>query len=125
MAIVFDATAVADASTLTLKAAFVAANLSAGGVSHMEVLNAGATVLYDFILSGSDPEFTSSAAVWSMDLTPAVTANAEAALTDEIPALWRLYRGDGTLAYTGTCTGSTVSTGDVGTVGSMSCTEQA
>lgn len=124
MAITLSGTATPEASFLAIKAAAVAAGLSAGGVSHLEVYNAGeALLLMDFILSGSDPEFTSSGAVWSMDLTPAVSAVVAAAVVAETPAVWKLYEGSGALAFTGVASGSTVDTGDVININSFDVTE--
>lgn len=123
MAITLSGAADAEPAFLAIKAAAMATAVSAGGVSKLEIYNAGeALLLMTFNLSGSDPEFTSAGAVWSMDLVPAVTAVVSAG-TVQTPAVWKLYDGAGALSHTGTCTGTPTTTGDVININSFDVTE--
>lgn len=101
------------------------AGLLNGGASNSTIEyhdNGGVGLLCTFDLDGSNPEFTTSANVISLDTSPAVstTATGGSATT---PNQYRVIDGDGTERLRGPITGTgPITTGDTVNLGSLSFT---
>lgn len=119
------AAAVAEAGVLAAQAAAVATLLNTGTSGHLEIRDSGGTTLLaDILLDQSDPEWTSSGDTVTLDVSPALSVVAVAG-SATAPAVWRLFDGGGTLQYSGTCSGDTITAGDVINIASMSFQIQA
>jgi hypothetical protein len=119
------AAATAESGILNAYAVAGAALLNTGTSGHLEIRDAGGTtLLVDILFDVNDPEWAASGPNITLDVTPALTAIA-AAGSATAPAVWRLFDGAGTLQYSGTCTGDTITAGDVININSLVFTIEA
>lgn len=117
--------AVAEATMTAELATATATRLNTGTSGHIEIRSSGGTILLvDLLFDQSDPEWTASGAVVTLDVSPAISATAVGG-TATAPAVWRLFDGAGVLVYTGTASGDTITSGDVININSLAFTIQA
>lgn len=117
--------ATAESTMLNVIATAIANQLNTGTGGHLEIRDSGgATLLADIDFDQSDPEWTVSGAVITLDVTPALSVVAVGG-SATAPAVWRLFDGAGALQYSGTASGDTITAGDVVNINSLTITAQA